>query len=62
MATRQQVNQIDPHHRLTVTRHSTGWEIREECDSEVVKTMTIHDWHRVERAVREFDRRYSTNR
>jgi hypothetical protein len=30
----------------------TGWEVREERDSEVVKRVQYHDWHRVERARR----------
>ena len=36
--------------RLTITRHGTGWEIREEFDSQVVRTWRYSDWHRVERA------------
>ena len=36
--------------RLTITRNGVGWEIREERDSEVVRTTTYSDWHRVERA------------
>jgi hypothetical protein len=36
--------------RLTITRNGAGWEIREEHDSEVVRTTTCSDWHRVERA------------
>jgi hypothetical protein len=62
MVTREEVNQIDPHHRLTVTRRPMGWEVREERDREVVRTTTYRDWHRVERAVQTFDRLYSTNR
>ena len=29
---------------------AAGWEIREEHDSTVVRTVRYHDWHRVERA------------
>ena len=36
--------------RLTITRHTAGWEIREEHDSRIVRTATYSDWHRVERA------------
>jgi len=36
--------------RLTITRNGAGWEIREEHDSQVVRTATYSDWHRVERA------------
>jgi hypothetical protein len=38
--------------RVTVTRSGVGWEIREERDSEVVRTSRHTDWHRVERALR----------
>jgi hypothetical protein len=49
--------------RVTITRGDVGWEIREEHDSEVVRTSRCTDWHRVERAIRAFeDRSYSTNR
>ena len=27
-----------------------GWEVREEADSQIVRTVRITDWHRVERA------------
>jgi hypothetical protein len=36
--------------RLTITRNSSGWEIRVEHDSRVVRTTHCSDWHRVERA------------
>lgn len=36
--------------RLTITRSVSGWEIREEHDSQVVRTTIYSDWHRVERA------------
>lgn len=36
--------------RLTITRGVSGWEIREEHDSQVVRMTTSSDWHRVERA------------
>ncbi len=35
---------------------SSGWEVREEVDSEVVRLARYVDWHRVERAQREFER------
>ena len=38
--------------RVTVTRSGVGWEIREERDSQVVRTSHHTDWHRVERALR----------
>ena len=38
--------------RVTVTRSGIGWEIREERDSQVVRTTHHTDWHRVERVLR----------
>jgi hypothetical protein len=35
---------------------TSGWEVREEIDSEVVRLTRYFDWHRVERAQREFER------
>jgi hypothetical protein len=35
---------------------SAGWEVREEVDSEVIRVAHYFDWHRVERAQREFER------
>jgi hypothetical protein len=34
----------------------SGWEVREEVDSQVVRMARYFDWHRVERAQREFER------
>ena len=31
-----------------------GWEVREEEDNQVVKRTWMHDWHRVENAMRKF--------
>jgi hypothetical protein len=42
--------------RFTVTRIAAGWEIREELDSQVVRTVSYMDWHRVERALERFKR------
>jgi hypothetical protein len=42
--------------RFTITRGSTGWEVREEIDSKVVRTTNYMDWHRVERAIELFRR------
>ena len=42
------------------TRHysiraaNSGWEVREEQDSQVVRQKQYYDWHRVERARRMF--------
>ena len=38
--------------RYSIAVTPTGWEVREERDSEVVKRVHYQDWHRVERARR----------
>ena len=38
--------------RYSIATTTSGWEVREERDSEVVKTQHFQDWHRVERARR----------
>jgi len=38
--------------RYSIVATPTGWEVREERDNEVVKTVHYQDWHRVERARR----------
>lgn len=38
--------------RYAILPTDAGWEVREERDSEVVKTVHLQDWHRVERARR----------
>jgi hypothetical protein len=38
--------------RYSIAPTATGWEVREEQDSEVIKRVEYHDWHRVERARR----------
>jgi hypothetical protein len=38
--------------RYSIAATPTGWEVREERDSEVVKKVQYQDWHRVERARR----------
>lgn len=42
--------------RVTITRGSAGWDVREERDNQVVRTANYQDWHRVERAVDAFER------
>jgi hypothetical protein len=37
--------------RVTVTRSSQGWEVKEERDNGVVHSTTFTDWHRVERLI-----------
>lgn len=38
--------------RFSISATQTGWEVSEERDSQVVKTVQYQDWHRVERARR----------
>ncbi len=38
--------------RYSIVTTPSGWEVREEQNSEVVKRVHYHDWHRVERARR----------
>lgn len=38
--------------RYSIAATPTGWEVREERDSEVVRQVHYQDWHRVERARR----------
>ena len=43
--------------RFTVTDSgSAGWEVREEQDTRVVRSVCYDDWHRVERAILNFAR------
>jgi hypothetical protein len=35
---------------------SSGWEVREEEDSRLVRSVRYDDWHRVERALMQFAR------
>ena len=41
--------------RVIVRPSPVGWEVREEQDSAVVRTIHYSDWHRVERAVLAFE-------
>lgn len=41
--------------RITVTRSSQGWDVREELDTRVVRNVHLEDWHRVERAIQKFE-------
>jgi hypothetical protein len=41
----------DQTHRFVITNaHGSGWEVREEQDSQVISRVRYNDWHRVERA------------
>ena len=47
--------------RFTITRGALGWDVKEERDSQVVRTVTYTDWHRVERAIQVFQMQESTD-
>jgi hypothetical protein len=48
-------------HRFTITSTRTsGWEVREEQDSRVIRSARYTDWHRVERARMTFAREAMT--
>ena len=51
----EQARSTRPTKRLTVHRGKEGWELREEVDSRVVRTSTLRDWPRVERALLVFE-------
>jgi hypothetical protein len=38
--------------RYSISPTESGWEVREERDSEIVRKVQYQDWHRVERARR----------
>ena len=38
--------------RYSIAQTESGWEVREERGSAVVKQVRYQDWHRVERAIR----------
>jgi hypothetical protein len=38
--------------RFSIQVTPSGWEVRREEDSRVVRRTELHDWHRVERARR----------
>jgi hypothetical protein len=41
----------DQTHRFVITNtDGSGWEVREEQDSQVISRVRYNDWHRVERA------------
>lgn len=43
--------------RFTITStSSSGWEVRDEQDSRIIKSHLYRDWHRVERAKQTFAR------
>jgi len=40
--------------RYSIVALKDGWEVKEERDSEVVRSSHYQDWHRVERARQSF--------
>lgn len=45
--------------RFTIMEAGSGWEVREEQDSRIVRQVRYTDWHRVERALSAFMQRVS---
>jgi len=45
--------------RFSVRRGTSGWEVSEERDDRVVKHVSYHDWHRVERAMLVFEQSHA---
>lgn len=56
----KRVRKADHTRRYSIQPTSSGWEVREEQDSEVIRQACYTDWHRVERAKRVFALRVST--
>ena len=57
----REFRKADQTRRFTITDAGiTGWEVREEQDSQVVKSVLYTDWHRVERARMSFMRTAET--
>jgi hypothetical protein len=56
------VKKADHVRRYSITPTMSGWEVREEQDSEVIRQTCYTDWHRVERAKLVFDLRVSSLR
>jgi hypothetical protein len=48
------LRKADETRRFTVSDANTGWEVREEENSLVVRHVLYTDWHRVERAMMAF--------
>ena len=49
------LRKADQTRRFTITDTGlSGWEVREEANSHVVKHVLYTDWHRVERAMMSF--------
>jgi hypothetical protein len=44
------IRKADHVRRYTIKATQTGWEVRQEQDSKIVRQACYHDWHRVERA------------
>jgi hypothetical protein len=47
--------------RFTVTESPSGWEVREERDSRMVRRVEFSDWHRVERAMLAFEEAHASD-
>jgi hypothetical protein len=48
------IKKADHVRHYSIRPTNTGWEVREEQDSQVVRQACYQDWHRVEHARRAF--------
>ncbi len=48
------IRKADHVRRFSIRPAESGWEVREEQDSQVVRQACYQDWHRVEHARRAF--------
>jgi hypothetical protein len=48
----ERLRNADHTRRFSIMATPSGWEVRREEDSRVVRLVEYHDWHRVERARR----------
>lgn len=44
----------NPASRIIVVRQPVGWEVREEQGEQLLRSTTVTDWHRVERAMQTY--------
>lgn len=49
------IRNADHTRRYSIFSTPAGWEVRQELDSQLVRRVEYHDWHRVERARRSID-------
>ena len=49
------LRKADHTRRYSIQTTASGWEVREEQDSQIVRHTYYQDWHRVERALLSFN-------